>query len=119
MLAGSLFENFCVQETLKAFAARGESPRLFFLRTKAGLEVDLIVEGPGSRLHPFEFKLSATPRGEMAEPIRRFREEFGALKPEPGAVVSLAPASRALGVGARLVSLEEFVAGVVDLGVTP
>jgi hypothetical protein len=28
-----------VQETLKAFAARGESPRLFFLRIKTGLEV--------------------------------------------------------------------------------
>ena len=46
-LAGPLFENFCVQETLKVFAARGEIPRLFYLRTKAGLEVDLLIEGPG------------------------------------------------------------------------
>jgi predicted AAA+ superfamily ATPase len=117
-LAGPLFENFCVQETLKAFAARGETPRLFYLRTKAGLEVDLLIEGPGPRLHPFEFKLSATPRVEMAEPIRQFREQFAALKPEPGAIVSLAPASRPLSADARLLCLEEFLAGAVNQGVS-
>jgi predicted AAA+ superfamily ATPase len=117
-LAGPLFENFCVQETLKTFAARGETPRLFFLRTKTGLEVDLLIEGPGPRLHPFEFKLSATPRMEMAEPIRQFREQFAALKPEPGAIVSLAPASRPLNADARLLCIEEFLAGAVHLSLS-
>ncbi len=118
-MAGPLFENFCVQETLKVFAARGETPRLFFLRTKSGLEVDLLIEGPGPRLHPFEFKLSATPRVEMAEPIRHFREQFAALKPEPGAIVSLAPVSRPLSADARLLCIEEFLAGAVSMGVSP
>lgn len=117
-LAGPLFENFCVQETVKVFAARGESPRLFFLRTKTGLEVDLLIEGPGPRLHPFEFKLSATPRVEMAEPIRQFRQQFAALKPEPGAIVSLAATSRALSADARLLSLAEFLAEAVSKGVS-
>jgi predicted AAA+ superfamily ATPase len=117
-LAGPLFENFCVQETLKAFAARGESPRLFFLRTKTGIEVDLLIEGPGPRLHPFEFKLSATPRLEMAEPIRQFRELFAALKPEPGAIVSLANVSRPLSSDARLLPLAEFLAEAVSKGLS-
>jgi hypothetical protein len=113
-----LFENFCIQETLKAFAARGESPRLFFLRTKTGLEVDLLIEGPGSRLHPFEFKLSATPRVEMANSVRQFRQQFAALKPEPGAVVSLAAASRPLSADARLLTISDFLAEVVHQGMS-
>jgi hypothetical protein len=117
-LGGPLFENFCIQETLKAFAARGESPRLFFLRTKTGLEVDLLIEGPGSRLHPFEFKLSATPRVEMANSVRQFRQQFAALKPEPGAVVSLAAASRPLSADARLLTISDFLAEVVHQGMS-
>lgn len=117
-LAGPLFENFCIQETLKAFAARGESPRLFFLRTKAGLEVDLLVEGPGPRVYPFEFKLSATPRVEMAGPIRLFHQQFAALKPEPGAIVSLATASRPLSADTRLLPFAEFLTEVVNKGVS-
>jgi uncharacterized protein len=115
--AGPLFENFCVQETLKAFAARGEIPRLFYLRTKTGLEVDLLIEGPGASLHPFEFKLSATPRAEMAGPIRQFREQFGALNPASGAVVSLADRSRALSADVRLLSFAEFLTDSVKKGV--
>jgi len=117
-LAGPLFENFCVQETLKAFAARGESPRLFYLRSKTGLEVDLLIEGPGSRLYPFEFKLSATPRMEMAGPIQQFRQQFAALKPEPGAIVSLATVSRPLSADVRLLSFAEFLAEAVNKGVS-
>ena len=115
-LAGPLFENFCIQETLKSFAACGESPRLFYLRTKTGLEVDLLIEGPGARLYPFEFKLSATPRMEMADPIRQFRQQFAALKPEPGAIVSLAAASRTLSADARLLTLPEFLKVAVRHG---
>jgi hypothetical protein len=114
-LAGALLENFCVQESLKVFAVRAETPRPFFLRTKTGLEVHLLIEGPATRLYPFEFKLSATPRVEMAEPIRQFREQFAALKPEPGAIVSLAFASRPLSADARLMCIEEFLAGADNL----
>lgn len=115
-LAGPLFENFCVQETLKAFAARGESPRLFYLRTKAGLEVDLLIEEPGRKLHAFECKLSATPQLQMAEAIRRFRHEFAELQPEPGAVVSLAATSRTLAPDVRWLSIADFLGEVLGKG---
>lgn len=112
-LAGPLFENFCLQETIKVFAAQGESPRLFYLRTKAGLEVDLLIEGPGPRLYPFEFKLSATPRLEMANPLHQFRQQFIALKPEAGAIVSLSRSNRALSDDVRLLPLSDFLREVV------
>jgi len=116
-LAGPLFENLCIQEALKVFAARGETPRFFYLRTKGGLEVDLLIESPRGRLCPFEFKLSATPRVEMAAPIRRFREEFAALKPEPGAVVSLSRQSRSLTADVRLLPWPDFLSEIT--GTTP
>jgi hypothetical protein len=79
--------------------------------------VDLLIEGPGGRVHPFEFKLSATPKVEMAGPIRQFREQFAALKPELGAIVSLATASRALSADVRLLTLPEFLKQAVTKGV--
>ena len=111
-LSGPLFENFCIQEALKAFAARGETPRLYYLRTKSGLEVDLLVEGAAGAIRPYEFKLSATPRMEMAESIRRFREQFAALKPQTGGVVSLATQPGPLAEGVRLVPLADYVAEI-------
>ena len=42
-------------------------------------EVDWLIDGPGAQLHPFEFKLSATPRAEMADRIRPFRRQFAAM----------------------------------------
>ena len=111
-LAGPLFENFCIQETLKAFAARGETPRLYYLRTKSGLEVDLLVEGLAGAIRPFEFKLSATPRVEMADPIRRIREQFAGLKLETGGVVSLASRRGPLAEGVRLLPLTDYLAAV-------
>jgi len=63
-------------------------------------------------------KLSATPRLEMAEPIRQFRELFAALKPEPGAIVSLAAASRPLSPDARLLSFADFLAEAVSKGLS-
>ena len=78
--------------------------------------MDLLIEGPGARLYPFELKLSATPRIEMANPIRQFREQFAALKPEPGAIVSLAAASRTLSADAQLLTLPEFLKIAVQHG---
>jgi predicted AAA+ superfamily ATPase len=118
-MAGALFENFCIQETIKVFTARGESLRLFYLRTKTGLEVDLLVEGPGPKLHPFEFKLSATPRVEMAYTIQKFHQQFTALNRGLGSIVSLAKESRPLSSDVELLSLHKFLAEVVDKGMTP
>ena len=114
-LAGPLFENLCVQEALKAMLARGVPPRLFHLRTRTGLEVDLLVEGPNGRLHPFEFKVTRTPRPEMGAALVRFRTEFGALDPEPGRLVTLSDQPGPLSRDVRLTPLREFVSEVSGL----
>jgi len=75
-MAGAIFETAVLSEIIKTFAHRGEEPRIYFWRTSAGTEVDIVVETNG-KLIPIEVKLSSTPRPTMAMGIRSFREVFG------------------------------------------
>lgn len=118
-LAGPLFENFCIQETFKVALAQGVPPRLFYLRTKAGLEVDLLIEGPNGRLCPFEFKLTRTPKPAMGDGLSRFREEFASLGPEAGGVVTLSEQAGQLTRHARLLPLDAFLSSVRTLTRSP
>mgnify|MGYP000890129343 CR=1 FL=1 len=113
-MAGALFENFCIQEAVKATLARGVSPRFYFLRTHNGLEVDLLIEGVNGQLCPFEFKLSRTPRPNMGDSLSRFAALFKELNPKPGQVISLAdktgPLTRMVSMASMSAFLEEVKA---------
>ena len=58
-MIGPLFETLVVSEWVKAFLHRGERPELYYWRSKAGLEVDLIIDR-NFRLYPVEIKSTAT-----------------------------------------------------------
>jgi len=75
-LGGAVFETAVLGEIVKALTHRGEIPKIYFWRTMAGTEVDIIVETNG-KLIPLEVKLSATPRPKMANSIRRFKKDLG------------------------------------------
>jgi hypothetical protein len=111
-LAGPLFENFCVQEALKAVLNKGGRPSFHYLRTQSGLEVDLLVEGPLGRVTPFEFKLAQTPRAEMATALRRFAVEFAELEPAPAHVVSLSDRAGPIAANVSLLPFLDFVRAV-------
>ena len=87
-MAGALFENYCIQETVKTYFNRGVRPRLYYVRTHNKLEIDLLVES-GMVLYPVEIKSSKTPNARMASPIQRFKELFGKLQIAEGRIVSL------------------------------
>ena len=87
-LAGPLFENYCVQETVKSYLNKGQRPNIFFLRTHNGLEVDLLI-ARDFRLYPIEIKLTQSPSGGLAAAIERFGKLFSELKIMPGKVVCL------------------------------
>ena len=74
-MGGAIFENLVAADLYKTLTHRGEEPAMYFWRTAAGSEVDLIVETQG-KLIPIEVKLSATPRPEMASAIASFRKDF-------------------------------------------
>ena len=97
-MGGAIFENLVVVDLYKTLIHRGEEPAMYFWRTAAGSEVDLIIETQG-KLIPIEVKLSATPRPEMAHEIARFRKDFGD-QVAPGYVVHTGNTILPLGAGA-------------------
>ena len=54
-----MFESFVVSELYKNFLHRGEQPGLYFWRSSAGHEVDVLVELGGRRI-PVEIKSAQT-----------------------------------------------------------
>ncbi len=68
---GALWENWVIAEVAKHNALRGAPAELFFWRTRARSEVDLVVK-QGDRLRAFEIKWS--PRRVSG---RAFREAYG------------------------------------------
>jgi len=56
---GNLFETMIVTDVLKRFLHFGQMPSMYYLRTRDGLEVDLVVEF-GQKLYLFEIKSSMT-----------------------------------------------------------
>ncbi len=75
-MGGAIFETAVLAEIVKTILGRGEEPHVYFWRTSAGVEVDILVETAG-RIVPIEVKLSATPRPAMADAIRTFAKDFG------------------------------------------
>lgn len=56
---GSLFESMIISDVLKRFLHLGEKPSIYYLRTRDGLEVDLVIEHEG-KLNLLEIKSSMT-----------------------------------------------------------
>lgn len=72
VVAGNMFETFCVSEIVKSFQNAGKSfkNRIFFYRGKHGgasseNEIDLVIEENGV-LYPVEIKMTSKPLAKMA-----------------------------------------------------
>lgn len=100
-MGGAIFENAVLMEIFKTITHRGEEPQLYFWRTAAGGEVDIIA-AVGDRLIPIEVKLSATPRPEMAGGIIKFQKDFPTTA-APGYVVH--PGDLRLPLGSSVTAL--------------
>ena len=74
-MGGAILETAAVAEVVRTLTHRGEDARVYFWRTRAGTEVDLVVETAGG-LVPIEVKLSATPRPKMAASIQAFQRDM-------------------------------------------
>jgi len=100
-MGGAIMETAVLSEIVKAITHMGIEPRVYFWRTSAGTEVDIIVETEG-KLVPIEVKLSATPRPEMASSIKAFQTALGD-KTLPGYVVH--PGDVRLPLGSKVSAL--------------
>lgn len=84
---GSLFETMVVTDTLKRFVHAGELPSLYYLRTRDGLEIDLILDLSG-QLHLFEIKSSSTILPKHAAPLTRFAGTLPKATAATAAIIS-------------------------------
>lgn len=75
-MGGPIMETAVLSEIVKSLTHRGIEPQVYFWRTSAGTEVDILIE-TGGKLVPVEVKLTATPRPAMASSIKAFQEAFG------------------------------------------
>ncbi len=105
-MGGPILETAVLAEITRTLTHRGEAPRIHFWRTRAGAEVDFLVEA-GGKLVPVEAKASATPRPAMARSIRTLRRDFGEAV-APGYVVHPGAARLTLGQGARALPFGEL-----------
>ena len=74
-MAGAILETAVLSEIVRTLTHRGMDPRVHFWRTRAGAEVDFVVETATGPV-PIEVKLSATPRPAMAAAIGRFQRDL-------------------------------------------
>lgn len=105
-LGGPILEAAVLSEIMKTLTHRGCEPAIYFWRTSAGAEVDIVVE-TGGKLVPIEVKLSATPRPAMASSIKVFGEDFGD-RALPGYVVHPGDVRLPLGAGVTALPLGEM-----------
>ena len=105
-MGGSIIETAVLTEIVKTLAHRGRDPQVYFWRTSAGAEVDILVEHEG-KIVPIEVKLSTTPKTAFAAPIRAFQEDLGELA-APGYVVHPGDVRLPLGPGVSAVPFGEL-----------
>jgi hypothetical protein len=74
-MGGAIFENLVIADLYKTYLHRGEEPPLYYWRTVAGSEVDLLVDTQAG-LVPLEIKLSETPHPRMAKTINAFQRDL-------------------------------------------
>jgi predicted AAA+ superfamily ATPase len=67
---GHLFETLVVTDVLKRFLHGGEMPSMYYLRTRDGLEIDLVLE-LGQKLSLFEIKSTMTVWPKHADSLGR------------------------------------------------
>jgi predicted AAA+ superfamily ATPase len=105
-MGGAIFENLVISDLYKTYLHRGEDPAMYYWRTVAGSEVDVVIETQ-SGLVPLEIKMSQTPRLEMAKELHAFQRDFkeNAL---PGYVIYPGDTALPLGEGVTAIPLNRL-----------
>jgi predicted AAA+ superfamily ATPase len=108
---GASFEGLVIEE-LAALAARTlVDPQVYFWRTQAGAEVDLLIAA-GRRILPVEIKLGAAVDQYALADLRQCMKDLGLRR---GWVVSTARERRRLFAGIEVVPWSDVVGGRVEL----
>jgi hypothetical protein len=105
-MGGAIMETAVLSEIVRRTTHTGREPEIYFWRTSAGSEVDIVVAHKG-KLIPIEVKLSSTPKPAMASGIRTFQEDIGA-RAAHGFVVHSGDTHLPLGRGVSALPFQEM-----------
>ncbi len=105
---GNLFETMVVCDFLKRFLHQGQLPTMYYLQSRDGLEVDLVIE-QGGKLHLFEIKSAMTITSKHAASLKRIVEELG-NQIQTAALISCTPSSYPLKSGIQNYNWHEALA---------
>lgn len=94
---GHVFETMVVTDILKRFLHAGQAPSMYYMRTRDGLEIDLVLE-VNQKLYLFEIKSGVTIFPKHAESLIRIKRELGSIVKE-AALISRADQNFVLGKG--------------------
>jgi len=83
---GNLFETMIINDFLKKFLHFGDRASMYYLRSRDGLEVDLVIE-IGGFLHLFEIKSSMTITSKHVTSLKRLANDLGS-RVKTAAVIS-------------------------------
>jgi hypothetical protein len=108
---GASFEGMVIEELAALASSRLVRPGLFFWRTQAGAEVDLLLVD-GRRIVPVEIKAGAAVDHYSIAGLRHCMQDLGLRR---GWVVSTARERRQLGHGIEVVPWPEIASGSIEL----
>jgi hypothetical protein len=93
---GNLFETMVVCDFWKRFLNFGLRPSMYYVRSRDGLEVDLVID-LASRLHLFEIKGAATITSRHATSLKRLADELPSQVQSAGIISCAAESFRLTG----------------------
>jgi uncharacterized protein len=108
---GASFEGIVIEELAACAAASLVRPELFFWRTHAGAEVDLLIV-EGRRILPIEIKLGAAVDHYSVAGLRQCMQDLGLRR---GWVVTTAKERRRLSAQIEVVPWAEIAAGRIEI----
>jgi hypothetical protein len=108
---GASFEGMVIEEIAAWAAGRMVRPELFFWRTQAGGEVDLLVVD-GRRIFPIEIKLGAALDPRSLAGLRQCMQDLSLPR---GFVVTTASERRSIGKGIDIIPWQDLATGTIDL----
>lgn len=109
---GASFEGLVIEELAAWAAQRFVRPGIFYWRTQAGAEVDLLI-ADGRRIHPIEIKLGGSPDPRSLAGLRQCMADLSLKR---GYVVATGEERRGVGKTIEILPWRDIARGNVDIG---
>jgi len=109
-MAGALFENYCIQETIKQITHNDLNVTISYLSTYNNDEIDLLIEHD-MKIYPFEIKLTKSPGTGMAGIIEKMSLQYNLQK---GKIICLSDDPIRLSKNVEAINIQTFYTKILS-----